>query len=84
VRLLVTSGAGYTGSVVTSQLLSAGHQVVVPDDLPTGHADAVPEGARLVQGRIQHAGKVLAGKNFDGVLHFAARGPVRHEWSPSR
>jgi UDP-glucose 4-epimerase len=45
VRLLVTGGAGYIGSVVTSQLLRAGHQVVVLDDLSTGHADAVPGGA---------------------------------------
>jgi len=76
VRLLVTGGAGYIGSVVTSQLLRAGHQVVVLDDLSTGHADAVPEGARRVQGRIQDAGNVLMGNNFDGVLHFAAKSLV--------
>ena len=75
-RLLVTGGAGYIGSVVTSQLLRAGHQAVVLDDLSTGHADAVPEGARRVQGRIQDAGNVLVGINFDGVLHFAAKSLV--------
>jgi UDP-glucose 4-epimerase len=74
--LLVTGEAGYIGSVVTSQLLRAGHQVVVLDDLSTGHADAVPEGARRVQGRIQDAGNVLVGNNFDGVLHFAAKSLV--------
>ena len=41
-RLLVTGGAGYIGSVVTSQLLRAGHQVVVLDDLTTRSADAIP------------------------------------------
>ena len=71
-KLLVTGGAGYIGSVVTSQLITAGHQVVVLDDLSTGHADAVPEGAQWVQGRIQDAADVLMGNNFDGVLHFAA------------
>ena len=49
-RLLVTGGAGYIGSVVAAQLLEAGHQVVVLDDLSTGHADAVPSGAVLVRG----------------------------------
>jgi len=72
----VTGGAGYIGSVVTSQLLAAGHQVVVLDDLSTGHADAVPEGAQWVQGRIQDAGGVLMGSSFDGALHFAAKSVV--------
>ena len=43
-RLLVTGGAGYIGSVVTRQLLDAGHAVTVLDDLSTGHADAIPSG----------------------------------------
>jgi UDP-glucose 4-epimerase len=77
VRLLVTGGAGYIGSVVTSQLLRAGHQVVVLDDLSTGHLDAVPEGAQWVQGRIQDARDVLMGNNFDGALHFAAKSLVQ-------
>jgi UDP-glucose 4-epimerase len=48
-KALVTGGAGYIGSVVAAQLLDAGHQVVVLDDLSRGHADAVPPGAeRLV------------------------------------
>ena len=43
-RLLVTGGAGYIGSVVASALIEAGHDVTVLDDLSTGHADAVPPG----------------------------------------
>ncbi len=43
-RLLVTGGAGYIGSVVASLLAGSGHEVVVLDDLSTGHADAVPPG----------------------------------------
>ncbi|MBT8225604.1 MAG: UDP-glucose 4-epimerase GalE [Dactylosporangium sp.] len=74
VRLLVTGGAGYIGSVVTTLLLDAGHEVVVLDDLTTGHADAVPKRATLVEGRVHDAvGAVLTPEaGFDGVLHFAA------------
>lgn len=54
-KLVVTGGAGYIGSVVTSQLLDAGHEVTAVDDLSTGHRDAVPEGADFVQARIHEA-----------------------------
>lgn len=77
-KLVVTGGAGYIGSVVTSQLLDAGHEVTVVDDLSTGHRDAVPEGARFVQARIHDAGDFLGGQGgeVDGVLHFAAKSLV--------
>ena len=75
-RLLVTGGAGYIGSVVAAQLLRAGHEVVVLDDLSTGHADAVPAGAQFVRDELRAAaGRVLA-TGFDAVLHFAARSLV--------
>ena len=71
-RLLVTGGAGYIGSVVTSLLIEAGHEVVVLDDLSTGHPDAVPAQAAFVRGTVRdHAQAVLAG-GADAVLHFAA------------
>ncbi|MGP3958593.1 UDP-glucose 4-epimerase GalE [Nonomuraea sp. 3N208] len=73
-RLLVTGGAGYVGSVVAAQLVEAGHEVTVLDDLSTGHEDAVPEGARFVRTDIADAGDVLDG--VDAVLHFAARSLV--------
>ncbi|MBC6464668.1 UDP-glucose 4-epimerase GalE [Actinomadura alba] len=76
-RLLVTGGAGYIGSVVSDQLLGAGHEVVVLDDLSTGHRDAVPAGARLVVGTLRDlAFEVLDGAGFDAVLHFAAKSLV--------
>ncbi len=74
-RLLVTGGAGYIGSVCAARLLEADHDVVVLDDLSTGHADAVPAGCRFVEGAVEDAGTVLA-EGFDGVLHFAARSLV--------
>lgn len=74
-KLLVTGGAGYIGSVVSAQLLEAGHTVVVLDDLSTGHRDAVPPGAQLVEARIHDAGSVLD-ESFDGIVHFAAKALV--------
>lgn len=76
-RLLVIGGAGYIGSVVTVHLLRAGHQVTVIDDLSTGHADAVPDGAELVRLDVREVGRLLAERpTFDGALHFAARSLV--------
>ncbi len=77
-KLLVTGGAGYIGSVVTARLVEGGHDVVVLDDLSTGHADAVPESARLVVAGIDDAATVqelLAG-GVEAVLHFAAKSLV--------
>ena len=72
-RILVTGGAGYVGSVVAKQLLAAGHDVVVLDDLSRGHAAAVPAGAAHAGVSLldpEALGEQLAG--IDGVLHFAA------------
>ena len=73
-RLLVTGGAGYIGSIVASHLLAADHEVVVLDNLRQGHGEAVPAGARLVVADLldrDDVGAVVA-EGFDGVLHFAA------------
>jgi UDP-glucose 4-epimerase len=74
VRLLVTGGAGYIGSIVASHLLDAGHEVVVLDNLKQGHREAVPSGTRLVVADLLERdalGEILE-EGFDGVLHFAA------------
>src|ERR671929_2077729 len=75
-RVLVTGGAGYIGSVVTSALLADGHEVTVLDDLSTGHADAVPEGATLAQVSLHDSAPVLADVRPEAVLHFAAKSLV--------
>ncbi|MCU1488970.1 MAG: galE [Acidimicrobiaceae bacterium] len=75
-KVLVTGGAGYIGSVVATRLLEEGHDVTVLDDLSTGHADAVPEGARFVEGRVHDAAGDLMGEGFDGVVHLAASSVV--------
>ncbi|WP_277371520.1 UDP-glucose 4-epimerase GalE [Rhodococcus rhodochrous] len=77
VRLLVTGGAGYVGSVCTTVLLEQGNDVVVVDDLSTGNAEAVPTGAEFVEGDIAAvADELLSGSRFDGVLHFGAQSLV--------
>jgi UDP-glucose 4-epimerase len=74
VKLLVTGGAGYIGSVVTRMLLDNGHEVVVLDDLRTGHREALAPDATHVDLPIHEAATVLTPEaGFDGVLHFAAR-----------
>ena len=76
-KLLVTGGAGYVGSVCAKVLLENGHQVAVVDDLSTGNADAVPPGAEFVGGDMVAAARNLLGDgSFDGVLHFAAKSLV--------
>ncbi|PBC40721.1 UDP-glucose 4-epimerase GalE [Rhodococcus sp. ACPA4] len=77
-KLLVTGGAGYVGSVCSTVLLERGHEVVVIDDLSTGNADAVPAGADFIEGDVaKTAAKVLGNSPiFDGVLHFAAQSLV--------
>ena len=72
-RVLVTGGAGYIGSVVAAQLLAAGHSVAILDNLSNGNAAAVPDGAELTVAEVSDRStldKLLPG--LDAVLHFAA------------
>src|ERR671920_1633097 len=73
-KLLVTGGAGYIGSVVANQLLERGHEVAVLDDLSRGHRAAVPSGARFLEVGLADADgtRDALAEGFDGVLHFAA------------
>ncbi len=73
-KLLVTGGAGYIGSIVSRLLLADGNEVVVLDNLERGHRDAVASQARLVVADLRDAPATSAAlaEGFDGVLHFAA------------
>src|SRR3989454_6314272 len=59
---------------MTAQLLEAGHEVTVFDNLSKGHVQAVPEGARFIEGNLLNEASLnqVLGMGFDGVLHFAA------------
>ena len=74
-RILVTGGAGYIGSVVAEELLADGHGVVVVDDLSKGHRQAVPEGAVLEQadvGESPAVERILRAQGIEAVVHMAA------------
>jgi UDP-glucose 4-epimerase len=73
-RVLVTGGAGFIGATTTAALLQAGHEVVVLDDLSTGHRDAVPAEARFVRGDVtdQAAVAEVVAAGIDACVHFAA------------
>ena len=73
-KVLITGGAGYIGSVTTRVLLARGHDVEVLDDFSTGHREALPPGIPLHEGSLLDVGfvdRVLAAPP-DAVLHFAA------------
>lgn len=74
-RILVTGGAGYIGSVVTEELLRDGHAVVVYDNLSKGHRESVAAGAEFVQAELTDGGtlrQAFAKHRIDGVVHMAA------------
>jgi UDP-glucose 4-epimerase len=73
-KLLVTGGAGYIGSIVAAQLVDAGHDVAVLDSLYRGHAQGIPAGARHIDVDLNDAAATDAAlaEGFDAVLHFAA------------
>jgi UDP-glucose 4-epimerase len=75
-KILVTGGAGYIGSITTAELIKAGHEVVVIDNLYQGHADAVHSQATFVQldlaDRSALATFFAEHSGFDGIMHFAS------------
>lgn len=74
-KILVTGGAGYIGSVVTSEVVSAGHDVTVFDNLSRGHRQAVSPKAKFVAGDLADRDslrRLLRETRFDAVMHFAA------------
>lgn len=78
-NVLVTGGAGYVGSVCSSELLRLGHAVTIVDDLSTGFRESVPAGAAFFQFDIGDRAalqSLLKNVRFDVVFHFAAKALV--------
>jgi UDP-glucose 4-epimerase len=74
-RVLVTGGGGYIGSVAIERLIASGHEVVALDDFSRGHRTAVHPEADTVSCDLRNAEAVdraVAGSGADAVLHFAA------------
>jgi UDP-glucose 4-epimerase len=75
-KVLVTGGAGYCGSIAVAELVHAGHEVVVIDNLSQGHRAAVHRDAAFVEGDLRDAGALARlfqeHRGFDGIMHFAA------------
>ena len=75
-KVLVTGGAGYIGSTTASVLLSQGYDVVVYDNLSTGHKKLIPEGAKFIFGDIRDENlisRVVHDEKVDAIIHFAAK-----------
>jgi UDP-glucose 4-epimerase len=78
-RVLVTGGAGYIGSVITEQLLRRSHQAVVYDNFSTGHRAAVDPDAVLIEGSLHNQQKLtqtLQQQKIEAVIHLAAASQV--------
>jgi UDP-glucose 4-epimerase len=72
-KILVTGGAGYVGSHTVRKLRDAGHEIVIFDNLSSGHLDAI-QGFKLVEGDLSDRDdleKVFSNNKFDVVVHFA-------------
>jgi len=78
-KVLVLGGAGYIGSHTVSELIDAGEEVVIVDNLETGHIEAVHPKAAFYQGDIRDRAfvdSVFEKEKIDGVIHFAANSLV--------
>jgi len=76
-KILVTGGAGYIGSVAASVLVNQGHQVVVFDDLSTGHKGAVDPGASFIEGSLLDISALKGAlQGCFAVMHFAGKSLV--------
>src|SRR5213079_3418986 len=74
-RIFVTGGAGYIGSVCSELLLNEGHEVAIFDNLIEGHRRAVDSRARFIEGDLADRGQIeraLSNTRPDAVMHFAA------------
>lgn len=75
-KVLVVGGAGYIGSHTVYELMRANHEVVVLDNLSTGHREFVPKDVKFYLGditKVKDVEKVFENEDIDAVMHFAAK-----------
>lgn len=85
-RLLVTGGAGYVGSIIVEQLIEAGHQTLVLDNLSQGHREAIAQGAEFIVGDVgDDAALEMAFSRgpIDAVIHMAAETTIEFSMTDS-
>jgi len=75
-KILVTGGAGYIGSVIVKKLIDNKHEVVVLDDLSQGHLEAIDKKAIFVKANLSEINNVFKKFKFDAVIHMAAHSLV--------
>jgi UDP-glucose 4-epimerase len=81
-KLLITGGAGFIGSVLTAYLIDHGYEVVVVDDLSTGHSKAIDSRASFIQASIlDQAALIKALMGVNTVIHCAAKSLVEESVS---
>lgn len=73
-KVLVTGGAGYIGSVITEELLGAGHETVIYDSMINGHEAALPQDVLVVRGDVRDTAlleRTLRDERVEAVIHMA-------------
>ena len=78
-KILVLGGAGYIGSHTVRELLKNGYEVVIADNLQTGHKESIPDGVKFYEGDIRDKNfldKLFETEKIAAVIHFAANALV--------
>lgn len=78
-KILILGGAGYIGSHTAYQLIKEGREIVIADNLSTGHIEAIPKDAKFYNGDIRNKNfldNIFESENIDAVIHFAAKSIV--------
>src|SRR6201999_2413515 len=78
-HIFVTGGAGYIGSICSEELINAGHQVTIFDNLTEGHRKAIDARAKFIEGDLANRDviiKSVADAKPDAIMHFAANALV--------
>jgi UDP-glucose 4-epimerase len=78
-HIFVTGGAGYIGSICSEELINAGHQVTIFDNLTEGHRKAIEPRAKFIEGDLANREQIIGavgGAKPDAIMHFAANALV--------